>query len=65
MAVYLLRSRRGVAQMEARCVWDAEVAGSSPAAPTVRALQNGIATAFQAVVTGSIPVARSRPMPGP
>jgi hypothetical protein len=25
---------RGVAQMEARCVWDAEVAGSSPAAPT-------------------------------
>ena len=27
-------SRRGVAQMEARCVWDAEVGGSSPPTPT-------------------------------
>jgi hypothetical protein len=26
--------RRGVAQMEARCVWDAEVGGSSPPTPT-------------------------------
>lgn len=27
--------RRGVAQLEARCVWDAEVGGSSPPTPTV------------------------------
>ncbi len=27
--------RRGVAQMEARCVWDAEVGGSSPPTPTI------------------------------
>ena len=27
---------RGVAQLVARCVWDAEVAGSSPVAPTRR-----------------------------
>ncbi len=26
--------RRGVAQLEARCVWDAEVGGSSPPTPT-------------------------------
>jgi hypothetical protein len=27
-------TRRGVAQLEARCVWDAEARGSSPRSPT-------------------------------
>ncbi len=32
--VLSFESRRGVAQLEARVVWDDEVAGSSPVTPT-------------------------------
>jgi hypothetical protein len=44
-ALYSLADSRGVAQLVARGVWDAEVGGSSPLTPTVFVIPSSIAVA--------------------
>ena len=45
----MLRNNRGVAQLEARHVWDVEVPGSSPGTPTSRLVLLGIVPFWSAI----------------